>query len=555
MTTQETIKQLNVGGVLRDVEDVTARGLISSLQTALDALTSGDTTTAIESFNEIVAFLENVSDSSTLQGIIAGLNTSIAAKYTKPGTGIPASDLAQAVQSILDSVANKANSADVYTKSQTYDKSEVDAKVEISSGTYEQAVTRSQTDSSNFMWILEDTLGSDTIRKPIFHVGNGVFVDMAGGVVEIGEVPNAPTFTMSDTTSTPNEFPVGGGTVAISAGTGETIYYTTNGDTPTTSSTEYDDSEPIQVTEDTTIKAIAVNRFGSSEVASETFTIAVDHKFQFKIKLTGNNSTEYIPVAGSGYTMNVDWGDGSEEESYDNQYFANKALAHEYTGSAGDEFTITLRGSAIPKLCFGNSNCCNQAALVAVLENTLTCDTSFEADAAARGGFYNCTELTSLSADALQNNTNPVVSFQNTKLTSLPDGLLSHLTKSGTNLTSVNGMFYATSIALTTSQVSELKSSINSVTNFSNMFYNFKGSVTIPDDFFSGLTDGTVTTVSSMLQGNSNGVITADAGALYNALKDKVTVSATTSHCFNYSGQSMTNRSQVPTTWGGTMSV
>lgn len=129
MATQETIKQLNVGGVLRDVEDVTARGLISSLQTALDALTSGDTTTAIESFNEIVAFLENVSDSSTLQGIIAGLNTSIAAKYTKPGTGIPASDLAQAVQTILNSVANKANTADVYPKSQTYDKDEVDAKV------------------------------------------------------------------------------------------------------------------------------------------------------------------------------------------------------------------------------------------------------------------------------------------------------------------------------------------------------------------------------------------------------------------------------------------
>ena len=129
MATQETIKQLNVGGVLRDVEDVTARGLISSLQTAFDALTSGDTTTAIESFNEIVAFLENVSDSSTLQGIIAGLNTSIAAKYTKPSTGIPASDLAQAVQTILNSVANKANSADVYPKSQTYTKSEVDAAV------------------------------------------------------------------------------------------------------------------------------------------------------------------------------------------------------------------------------------------------------------------------------------------------------------------------------------------------------------------------------------------------------------------------------------------
>lgn len=114
MATQETIKQLNVGGVLRDVEDVTARGLISSLQTALNALTSGDTTTAIESFNEIVAFLENVSDSSTLQGIIAGLNTSIAAKYTKPSTGIPASDLAGAVQTSLEKADTALQQKDIH---------------------------------------------------------------------------------------------------------------------------------------------------------------------------------------------------------------------------------------------------------------------------------------------------------------------------------------------------------------------------------------------------------------------------------------------------------
>ena len=90
-----------IGGVTHQVEDVGARQQIAALQTALNAITSGDTTTAIRTFNEIIAFLDNIEDSSTLAGIIAGLNTSIAGKYTKPGTGIPASDLAQAVRDLL----------------------------------------------------------------------------------------------------------------------------------------------------------------------------------------------------------------------------------------------------------------------------------------------------------------------------------------------------------------------------------------------------------------------------------------------------------------------
>ena len=559
MATQETIKQMRLSenGPLRDLEDTTARAAIAMLQSALDAITNGDSTAqVIDTFNEVVAFLANTSDSSTLKGIIAGLNTSIAAKYTKPGTGIPASDLAQAVQTILNDVANKANSADVYTKSQTYDKDEVDGLVAISSGTYEQAVTRSQTDTSNFMWMLVDSIGSDTIRKPIFHVGNGVFVDMAGAVVEIGEVPNTPTFTMSDETSTPNEFPVGGGTVAISAGAGETIYYTTDGTTPTASSTEYDDTEPIQVTEETTIKAIAVNQYGSSEVASETFTIAVDHKFQFKIKLTGNNSTEYIPVTGAHspqYTMSVDWGDESPVENYTNKVFVQKELSHTYSGSEGDEFIITLRGSAIPVLCFGWAQCYNVAALVAILENSLTCDTAFKADIDARGGFFNCSNLSAVSADALQNNTHTVVMFQGTQLSSIPDGLLSHLTKSGVALTSVSAMFNGSSITanITASQMAELKSAISSVTDFSSMFYGYQGTAAIPNDFFSDIQDGTILSVWGFTH-TSGSNLTGNAAVLASVLERKMataSLSDTTKTKYALTGNGLSNKDQVDSKW------
>ena len=48
-----------------------------------------------------MAFLANITESQTLDGIISGINTSINAKYTKPGTGIPATDLADGVQTSL----------------------------------------------------------------------------------------------------------------------------------------------------------------------------------------------------------------------------------------------------------------------------------------------------------------------------------------------------------------------------------------------------------------------------------------------------------------------
>lgn len=58
-------------------------------------------TAAIDKFNEIVAFLANIENTQTLEGILEGINTAIGAKYTKPEGGIPASDLATAIQTTL----------------------------------------------------------------------------------------------------------------------------------------------------------------------------------------------------------------------------------------------------------------------------------------------------------------------------------------------------------------------------------------------------------------------------------------------------------------------
>lgn len=56
---------------------------VDGLQSQLDTLVSGDASVAIESFNEIVAFLDRVQDTESLDGIIAGIAQQIADKQDK----------------------------------------------------------------------------------------------------------------------------------------------------------------------------------------------------------------------------------------------------------------------------------------------------------------------------------------------------------------------------------------------------------------------------------------------------------------------------------------
>ncbi len=77
-------------------------------------------------------------------------------------------------------------------------------------------------------------------------------------------------------------------TVTITGVSGASLYYTTDGTDPTTASTAY--SEPFELTEATTVKAIAVKDEVSSSVAEKTFeaitTIATDID-DFKSMTTG----------------------------------------------------------------------------------------------------------------------------------------------------------------------------------------------------------------------------------------------------------------------------
>ena len=136
---------------LSNYNDTEISNAVSSLQSQLNTLVSGNANDAINSFNEIIAFLDGVKDTQDLAGIIASIEQQIAGKmdkvtlakvatsgsyndlsnkptipsavtestvsgwgftkntgtYSKPSGGIPKTDLASAVQTSL----GKADSA------------------------------------------------------------------------------------------------------------------------------------------------------------------------------------------------------------------------------------------------------------------------------------------------------------------------------------------------------------------------------------------------------------------------------------------------------------
>ncbi|WP_299230236.1 tail fiber domain-containing protein [uncultured Bacteroides sp.] len=65
---------------LSNYNDSTISSAINKLREDFDTLVSGDTTTAIKSFNDIVAFLDGITDTEDLESIIASIETQIATK-------------------------------------------------------------------------------------------------------------------------------------------------------------------------------------------------------------------------------------------------------------------------------------------------------------------------------------------------------------------------------------------------------------------------------------------------------------------------------------------
>lgn len=91
----------------------------------------------------------------------------------------------------------------------------------------------------------------------------------------VNVAPSTPVFSLASGTYDCNQ------SVTISSTAGATIYYTTDGSDPTTSSDVYSGAIVLEDEGNYTIKAIAVNDYGTSSVATAEYTIAYQDIYLF----------------------------------------------------------------------------------------------------------------------------------------------------------------------------------------------------------------------------------------------------------------------------------
>lgn len=217
-------RTLTIDGVVHPIEDTTARASIAQVQAyaeQLDAAIQGlvgseDVTTAINTFNEVVDFLAGVTNDETLTGKLNELRTLINAKYSKPASGIPASDLADGVIPDVSGFATKtevnakANAADVYSKAEV-DAMNAGLPIASTIDTFTHAGTDGATEHhynfllkrgvmhylDNFMDAALDTAGMTIYLRLMMDTATTVVADRTSQYVGRFTVPTNAAFNLT----------------------------------------------------------------------------------------------------------------------------------------------------------------------------------------------------------------------------------------------------------------------------------------------------------------------------------------------------------------------
>lgn len=150
--------------------------------------------------------------------------------------------------------------------------------------------------------------------------------------------------------------------VTITAAAGATIYYTTNGNEPTTESTEY--SAPFEITENTTVKAIAIEdgklvstvavaecTWVDPDAENEGVSLGASYSYTFTAKQwSANNSTKTLGglswTASGTYNGSGYWGyDSTKGQQFGSAKAAAKSLNISTSSYSGGVKTIKVSTS------------------------------------------------------------------------------------------------------------------------------------------------------------------------------------------------------------------
>lgn len=284
--------------------------------------------------------------------------------------------------------------------------------------------------------------------------------------------------------------------------------------------------------------------------------------FIFTVILTEDNQRVYVPLNNNRTSdIRVNWGDGSAKTTYKGTTL--KGCYHEYSGTVGTKFQITLAGS-VAGLRFDWSAAGNPENLFSIDNNTLrdsmpiftisgtsnltkVCANTFSNAEITSLSFGNCVSLIEIEVGIgkyFEGKNITSVSFTNcNSLMQIPDDFFEYI-----NLDSASNLFSGCKL---TKVPSTLKKSL---ANCSNLFYMFQGEnneCVIPSNLFDlivvQLSD--VRNAFAGISAAQTSKITGDAKALYDVLSSKM-AGTSTANCF--SNNNMSNRDLVPKSWGGT---
>ncbi len=231
--------------------------------------------------------VQSVTITSSTSGTTIRYTTDGSMPSETNGTVYSGTKVAINVTTTLKAIAYKAGMADSSVASGTYTLNLPKAATPTFSpgaGTYTAAQSVAISTSTSGATIRYTTDGSTPSEtNGTIYSGTKVAINVTTTLKAIAyKVGNADssvasgTYTINLPPSTPS-FSPGGGTfttaqsVSITSSGATSIYYTTNGTTPTTSSTLYSGS--ISISNNTNLQAISVNSAGQSPVASANYTI------------------------------------------------------------------------------------------------------------------------------------------------------------------------------------------------------------------------------------------------------------------------------------------